>query len=244
MSLRNYIDKLNRYFWFSKEEWLSFFVAVAVLSIIYIWPETGSLIYLNKIPIAIIFIAITLFVHHAGQRMMALSLGLRAENRLWWYGPLIGLILVMVSGGNIKFLAATATTAYMLPAHRLGAFRYGPGLTTLSKISLAGPVFNILFSAIIRLLEWGGILSTNIGTELFTLNVAFALWNLLPIPPLDGAKVLYESRLVYAFVFGSVAAYAFMVFALNFNSYLIALILGGLVWLAYLIFGERVLKAK
>ncbi len=242
MSFRNYVDKLNRYFWFSKEEWLSFIIAVVVLSIIYIWPSQGTLIYLNQVPIAIIFITLTLFVHHAGQRMMALSVGMKAEHRLWWYGPLIGLILVMVSGGRIKFLAATATIAYALPAHRLGAFRYGPGLTTISKICLAGPVLNIFFSALVKSLEWAGVLSPSIGNALFNLNIFFAMWNLLPIPPLDGSKVFYYSRLVYAFLFGTIVSYVLMVFFLNYYSYISALIFGCVVWLLYYIFVEKEIK--
>ena len=241
MSLRNYLDKLNRYFWFSQEEWISFGLAVIILSIIYIWP-TGNVLYLEDIPLGIIFIAITLFVHHAGQRMMALSLGFRAEQRLWWYGPLIGLVLVLISGGKLKFLAATSTIIHLLPIHRLGAFRYGPNLATIAKVVLAGPILNILFSAVIKSFEWAGLLSPEIGHQLFVLNLAFAAWNLVPIPPLDGSKVFFYSRLTYAFLFGSIGSYAFMVYFLHIYSYIIALLIGCLTWLLYYILIESGLK--
>jgi len=248
MSMRNYIDKLKRYFAFSKEEWLSFFIVVIGMAVIYSWNDWGVESFdfsfgLKNLLIAIVLIAITVFVHHAGQRMMALSLGLRAEQKLWWYGILIGLILVVVTNGKIKFLAASGLVAYLLPIHRLGAFRYGPNLTTLSKIALAGPLANMFFSALVKSLEWVGLLSPYIGNKLFVLNIAFAAWNLLPIPPLDGSKVFYYSRLTYVFLFGSITSYVLMVYFLNFYSYITALLIGAVVWLLYYLFFESKWRA-
>ena len=84
-----------------------------------------------------------------------------------------------------------------------------------------------------------GILSHSIGNELFVLNLSFAAWNLLPIPPLDGSKVFYYSRLTYVFIFGSIASYVFMVYFLNIYSYIYALLIGCVIWLLYYIFLER-----
>jgi len=243
MSTRNYIDKLRRYFWFSQEEWLNFIVAVIGISLIYSWTDWGvdkfDLIYgLKNFAIALVLIGITVFVHHAGQRMMAISLGMRAEQKIWWNGLMIGLMIVILTGGKIKFLAATATIAYMLPIHRLGTFRYGPNVTTVAKTVLAGPLLNIFFSAIVKTIEWMGIISPSLGQEIFVLNLAFAGWNLIPIPPLDGSKVFYASRLWYAFIFGSIVSYVGMVYFLNFYSYIVALLIGGIVWLSYYIFFE------
>ncbi len=247
MSLRNYLDKLKRYFWFSREEWLSFWIVVVSLAVIYSWNQWGTsgfepITGLKNFAIAIILVGITVFVHHAGQRMIALQLGLRAEQKLWWYGFIIGLILVIVSRGNIKFLAATSTIAYMLPAHRLGAFRYGPNIGTIAKIVLAGPILNILFSALVKTMEWAGMLDPIIAQELFVLNLVFAGWNLLPIPPLDGSKVFFYSRLTYAFLFGSVASYAIMVYVFNIYSYIFALLIGGVFWLFFYMFFERKMR--
>ncbi len=242
--MRNFIDKLKRYFLFSKEEWLSFIIAVVCIAFIYSWTEWGTQKFELSIGLknwltAIIFIGITVFVHHAGQRMMALSQGMRAEQKIWWYGLIIGLVLVMLTNGKVQFLAATGTLAYMLPIHRLGAFRYGPGVGTLARISLAGPLANIFFSAIVKTAEWIGILSPYIGQKLFVLNLTFAFWNMFPIPPLDGSKIFYYSRLWYVFIFGSFASYIFLVYFLNIYSYIIALIMGAAIWLIYYILYER-----
>ncbi len=248
MSLRNYLDKLNRYFWFSKEELLNFIIVVIGLSIIYSWTGWGAQTFsatagFSNLTKAIILVGITVFVHHTGQRMTALSLGFKAENRIWWYGIIAGLLLVMISNGKIVFLAATGTTIYLLPAHRLGAFRYGPNITSISKICLAGPLLNIFFSALVKSIEWAGMISPTLGNQLFTLNIAYAAWNLLPIPPLDGAKVYYNSRLTYVFLFGTITAYVLMVYFLSIYSYIIALLIGAIVWLLYyIIFESKTMK--
>lgn len=244
MSLRNYLDKVKRYFRFSREEWLAFLLAAIGLTLIFSWTEWGTEAFdlnqgMKSYAIALILIGITLFVHHAGQRLMALYLGFRAEQKLWWYGILIGLILTILSNGRIQLLAATGTMAYLLPAHRIGAFRYGPGVGILARIAVAGPVANIFFSAIIKTLEWTGIVHPYIGQKLFVLNLTFAFWNLLPIPPLDGSKLFFYSRLWYVFLFGSFASYVFMVYAFAVYSYIFALLIGGLIWLLYFVFFER-----
>ncbi|MEM3154712.1 MAG: hypothetical protein QW165_04065 [Candidatus Woesearchaeota archaeon] len=247
MNFRNYLDKLKRYFWFSKEEWLAFLVTVFGLAFIYSWDQWGGIRFdliagFKNYSIATIFLFITVFVHHAGQRMMALQLGLRAEQRLWWYGFLIGLIVVIISNGSIKFLAATSTIAYMLPAHRLGAFRYGPNISTIAKIVMAGPLLNIFFSAFVKSLEWAGMLNPYIAQQLFVLNLIYAGWNLIPVPPLDGSKIFYYSRLTYAFLFGSIASYVIMVYFFNIYSYIYSLLIGGIAWLLFYIFFEKKIR--
>lgn len=59
-------------------------------------------------------------------------------------------------------------------------------------ISLAGPLSNLLLAgilAVILKLQPVGILFSLL-VPLITMNVALAIFNLLPIPPLDGAKIL------------------------------------------------------
>ena len=73
-------------------------------------------------------------------------------------------------------------------------------------VSLAGPVSNIvlalLFTLVLKLLDVFGLLTSmansNIGQILTIMlfyaiqfNVVFAVFNLIPLPPFDGSKVLY-----------------------------------------------------
>jgi len=241
--MRNYIDKLKRYFWFSQEEHLHFWIVVVGLALIFSWNNWGGTTFdattgVMNFGIALIFLTLTVFAHHAGQRMMALALNFKAEQRIWWYGLIGGLMLAVISGGKIQFLAATGTLAYILPAHRLGAFRYGPNIGSISKIVLMGPLFNIFFAGLVKSLQWLGLLG-GYADALFTLNLWFAAVNLFPIPPLDGAKVFFHSRLTYVFIAVTILSYVFFINAFNLYSYIFALLTGCVGWLLFYIFFER-----
>ena len=247
MSLKNYLDKVKRYFWFSKIELRSFVIVVALLAVIASWTEWGFgrfdlNIGLKNWLYAVLLVGITVFVHHASQRLMALSLGFYAEQKLWWHGLIISLILVLLTNGYVKFLAATSTIIHLLPMHRLGAFRYGPNISSIMKVSLAGPVGNIFFSAFVKSLEWVNLLPHDFAERLFVMNLWFAAWNLLPIPPLDGSKLLYYSRLTYMFMAASLISYAIMVYWLGVYSYIYAGLIGIGTWLAWYVFFEKELK--
>ena len=245
MTVRDYIDKLRLYFWFSAKEFWAFVGVVVGLAIIHSWNLWGTQRFeasvgLTNLLQAMVFVSITVFLHHAGQRMMALALGFRAEHKMWWNGLLAGLILAMLSNGKIAFLAATATMEHLLPIHRLGAFRHGANIATLAKIAMAGPALNIAFAGLVKMIEFAGFLNPYVSNQLFGLNIAFALWNLLPIPPLDGTKILYWSRMIYVWLVAAVGSYAFLAFFFNFYSYLAAVILGTvLTIIVFLILGKE-----
>ncbi|MCX6710892.1 MAG: hypothetical protein NTZ02_02270, partial [Candidatus Woesearchaeota archaeon] len=56
-------------------------------------------------------------------------------------------------------------------------------------------------------------------------NVLIALFSMLPIPPLDGSKVLYAARPLYAFSFAGIIAAGLLILALK---SIPLIILGGL----------------
>ncbi len=60
-------------------------------------------------------------------------------------------------------------------------------------ISLAGPAINLIFAAVLSvIMKLSGLQILNlIFVPLILLNVNLAIFNLLPVPPLDGSKILY-----------------------------------------------------
>lgn len=72
--------------------------------------------------------------------------------------------------------------------------RFGPAL-----ISLAGPVSNFIlilfFVAVLKILTVVGVATQsvfNLFTIIILLNMALMMFNLIPVAPLDGSKVLYS----------------------------------------------------
>lgn len=108
--------------------------------------------------------------------------------------------------GSLMLLVAGFGWAKPVPINPLRLGRQG-----VVWVSLAGPVSNLLqalvTAVILRLAIALGVASAGVtaflGTFLF-LNIALAVFNMLPIPPLDGSKVLmglvnleYDQRVRY-----------------------------------------------
>ena len=64
--------------------------------------------------------------------------------------------------------------------------------------------------------------------------MALAAYSLLPIPPLPGSKILFQSRIIYAFVAGTFIGYAILVM-FKIYSLFWALLIGVIVWLLWLV---------
>ena len=80
----------------------------------------------------------------------------------------------------------------------VNAYALRPGRTGLTYVALAGPIANFTVAAIVavlfRVLQLAGLLDAPFLREVVALivyfNVALGLFNLIPIPPLDGYNVI------------------------------------------------------
>ena len=245
MTERTYWATVKQYFRFNPEEQKALLIQIVVFAFILSFKDWGeesfSLITgLSNYLLAVIVVAISLLVHEAGHRFYGIKYGFRVESKLWWYGIFIGLILVIISNGNIMFFAAHGIFIHVMAVHRLGHFRYGPNIFAFAMVALAGPLMNIFLATIVKTLEvWFGIPISTIAFlhKLFMFNWIYAVCNLLPIPPLDGTRIIFWSRLLYVFVFGCIAGYLLLIF-LGIYSYVWALFIGIFAWLYFLVYHE------
>lgn len=234
--MRNFVDKLKRYFSFSRSEFISLIIAAFALAFVtsFNWwgetsfdPRAGLINFLG----AFFMVFLSLLVHHGAQRALGIHWGFRVEQKLWWYGLMGSLVLVLITNGRIQFLGVTATYVTLLPRHRLGRFRYGINLREVSKVCAVGPLSNVLLGGFVKTLSLVNLFPKGLADQFFLFSLVFAAWNLIPLPPLDGGRIMYYSRLTYAFLFGTIGGYALMVYLFGVYSYVLALLIGGVSWL-------------
>jgi Zn-dependent protease len=130
--------------------------------------------------VAYLIATLTAFVlHELAHRSVAVARGAYARYEAWYPGLLIALILAIASRGSIVFVAPGAVKVY--------EFFSIPSIE--AEIALAGPLANIVVAIACLLLGRIPALSYTAYIVGYV-NAFLAFFNLLPIPPLDGYKVL------------------------------------------------------
>jgi Zn-dependent protease len=152
---------------------------------------------------AFLIVALSLIVKVSVQKIYALHIGYKFEYRLWFYGILAAIFLTFVSNGYLAVLALGGFIIEMMPGHRLGYFRYGINYYSIGVIALMGPLSSIALALFFRMFSF----MNNPLVELaIKFNVLIAFFSMLPLPPLDGGKVLYGARPLYAFGMAGITA--------------------------------------
>ena len=151
-----------------------------------------SLIFFSN---SLIVVGLAFILHEElGHKLVAQRFGYWAEYRTWPMGLFLALIMAVISRGGFVFAAPGAV---MISAHTM--FHH-VDKEKMGKIAVAGSVVNI----ILALIFIG--LSLVFTSELFALgaqvNVWLALFNMIPIGMLDGAKVIRWNRRVWGSVLG------------------------------------------
>lgn len=175
---------------FSKKEIKDLVISGLVIAFVVAYPDLSPETFLNSLWI----VGSAFLLHELGHKFVAQKYDCWAEYRAWPLGLLIGVILVLAFG--MKFLAPGA----VIISNYFG--RYGYQFIALSAeeiglIGLAGPITNIVLGIIFKFLSLldlpgtvvlGGEV-TSIWVIAASINFWLALFNLMPIPPLDGSKV-------------------------------------------------------
>ena len=178
---------------------ISFIVIALGFTILY---SNGDYSHIGLVfPVVMIGVGLGFIFHELGHKFVAMHYGYYAEYELWPTGLLIALVS---SFFGFIFAAPGAVVIYS----------NGMEERTNGIISIAGPLVNIALGLIFFIIlgslgnsiytETGAILSLIcvLGTRI---NFFLAAFNLLPIPPLDGSKVLSWSVPIWVITFAIAA---------------------------------------
>ena len=94
------------------------------------------------------------------------------------------------------------------------------GLNGLLLVALAGPVMNILFAFVLIVISVATARVFNdlsgFATEAAKLSVYLAVFNMIPVPPLDGSKILVALRFP-PFLYNELARFGFILLLLAYQ---------------------------
>ena len=155
-------------------------------------------------PVVMIGVGAGFIFHELGHKFVAMHYGYYAEYELW---P-IGLLIALVSSFFGFIFAAPGAVVI---------FSNGMEEKTNGIISIAGPIVNIILGLIFFLIlgslgAFGDFINTEMGAIVYLIcvlgtriNFFLAAFNLLPIPPLDGSKVMAWSVPIWLVTFAIAA---------------------------------------
>jgi Zn-dependent protease len=141
-------------------------------------------------------------LHELSHKFTAQNYGYWAEFRMWPFGLILALATSLIG-----FIFAAPGATY-ISGSNISQSENG-------KISLAGPLTNVgVAAAFFPLVFTGDTFFVLLGTLGTQINIFLALFNMLPIMPLDGAKVFGWNKIIWAGVFVPlVAIFAFWITA-------------------------------
>jgi len=187
--------RIKRNMKFTRREINDLLISWAVLSFalaVLWWGIDRPLLILRMMPQSIIAVGTGFAFHEMAHKYTAQRYGLAAEFRRWDFG-----LLMAVISSFLGFLFAAPGAVHI--------FGYAE-TKVMAKTSIAGPIVNF----IVAITSLGlSLILVDIDNFLFFLayfNLFLALFNLLPIPPLDGSKVLKYNPILWGAVFFPILA--------------------------------------
>ncbi|MBN2052167.1 hypothetical protein JW756_01570 [Candidatus Woesearchaeota archaeon] len=244
--MQEFATRVEARFRFSKKEVLWLFITSLIASFVLTFRKWGGETFnleegLVNFVIACILVFIFLFIHFSVQKLVALKLGYVSHYKVWINGLLISLIICFFSYGYIPLFFTGSLLHDVIPKLRAGVFRGGVKHKDLGVIAFAGPLSNIILAGLFAPLYLAT--KSSFFYAVILINLLMAIFSLLPIPTFEklrqfaggttGLYLFIASRWVFVLVFATVIGYAALILWFKIFSYVIALLIGGLITIVY-----------
>jgi Zn-dependent protease len=176
-------------------------IAVVVTTLIFAYDWQNPASTLGAIPLSFLAVVTAFLFHELAHRFVARRLNCAAAYRLWMPGLIFGLLMMFV---GIKIILVGAVVISTYKFGRWGMKSRRSDMSEIGLIASSGPFTNLVFALIFEILS-GSVLSgstmlVSTLSYLAAINAWVALFNLVPIEPLDGGKVFYWNQVAWLFL--------------------------------------------
>ena len=106
-------------------------------------------------------------------------------------------------------------------------------------VALAGALSSLILLIFLKMIY--AVAPNTLIEKAIMFNVIYIITSMLPIPPLDGSKIIFGSRMTYAFLLPAIII-ATILMIINipvFLALVLSMIIGTILWLWYYISFER-----
>jgi Zn-dependent protease len=181
-------------------------ISAVALAFIFVYQGADQItLSLALLPVGLLTVSTSFVLHELGHRALARKYKFHAEYKMWPQGLILALVLALATNGAFIFAAPGAVM--ILPRADLWGRFHQMSKKAYGIISGVGPLVNIILAVAFVAAAY----LLNSSTLLFgaSINAWLALFNLLPLGPLDGTKVLVWNKFIWlALMAGAVALFA------------------------------------
>ena len=233
--LHDIVDKTKRHYKFTPSESRNVIVTIVVLSFIFSFRQFNLINIINSF----IIVTLSVLVHLYAQRITGLSIGYLSEYKLWTFGLLFAVVIAFVTNGAVWLLIPGGIIIHHLAGQRIGFVRYGTNILGIGMIALWGSVASMFLAIFFKILY--AAIPLALLNKAMMFNIGYAVYTILPIPPLNGSRLFFGSRMIYIFSLASIVGGAALLITKIpvIISVIGALLIGLICWLLYYIFFEK-----
>ncbi len=169
---------------FSQREIKELLISILVLSLAFSMAMTfpAYIYFYLFFPLALLAVVTAFACHEIAHKYAGMKYGYWSEYRMFPQGLLFALLL---SFAGIVFAAPGAVMIFGMPSREESG-----------KISAAGPLANMMLAILFIIVASAGIIK-NIASAIATINAFLAFFNLIPLGPLDGRKIMAWNMAVW-----------------------------------------------
>jgi Zn-dependent protease len=178
--------------WFTKEEIRDIAISALVITFVLSFEPVPPLFGLENFLLFLFVTVVSFLFHELGHKFSAMKLNCKAFFKMWPQGIVISLLTVILP---IRFISPGAV---VISPYKFGRWGYRRSHLTENEfgiISTVGLSVN-LFLALIS-----SLFNSQIANLLYFINALLFFFNLLPVKPLDGSKILEWKPWFWVFLF-------------------------------------------